>query len=353
MLTCSITALANDRSTIKAQLEGAVAFITDGIEKYGVDDAYDYYRLVKSEVDLSGYNEKFLADVKSNLENNNGRIVTAYGESLAGYSSVIMVLDLLGEDVTDFNGYNIIDAFSKLDPTAPQANPYFYTTIIPASKHCDKEFAKAICDTFISDNYTVGKGMASYGSFGCDNTAFFINALAPYTSDYEDIMKDAFTVLETYKVDGGYVYDKAYGTQPNADSTALALMAYSSVSDYVSSDKSDSYMKLLSDIYTELCSFESDECGVFIGSYTLEKDYFATKDALIGLEEYYTLLLQNQAEPDTKPDTQPTAPATSSDSNITQSAGTQTKSPQTGSAINTLGAIAALAGAVVITKKHK
>lgn len=352
MLSLCTTAFAADKTAVKAQMEGAVAFITDGTEKYGVDDAYNYYTLVKSGVDLSKYNDAFIDDVKNNLKQNGGKIVTSYGESLAGYGSVIMILELLGEDITDFYGYDIIDAFSQLDPETAQSNPYFYRTIIPASAYCDEQFSKAVCDTFIKDNYTMGKGMASYGSFGCDNTAFFINALAPFAPDYKEYIKDAFTVLETYKVDGGYVYDPIYGTQANPDSTALALMAYASVSDYVNDSDYDSYLALLSDIYDELCTFESNEQGVFISQYTQEKDYFATNDALIGLEEYYPLLTEKQTdETTTQPTTAQPERNNTPDTESTQ-ANTAKKSPQTGTAASAFSAALAFAVSALIVKKR-
>ena len=359
MFSCSMVAFAQETQSqkLEKQMEGAVAFLTNGIEKYGVDDAVDYYTLVKSSAQLDKYNESFLADVKANLDANNGKIVSSYGESLATYGAVIMVLDELFEDPTDFYGYDIVKAFSQMDPTQTQANSYYYRVIIPATIYCDEQFAKSVCDTFVSENYTMGKGMASYGYYGCDNTAMFINAMSFYADDYPEIMKDAFSVLESYKVDGGYVYDTMYGTEPNADSTALALMAYSSVFYYVDDDEYDTYLAKLNEIYTDLCSFEGTKEGVFIGSYTGEDDYFATKDALMGLEEYYPIVLIEEwlAEDETKPEESTTQSAAKEDAqtsvNTTQNA--SSKSPATGTGFGTVAVATAFACAVLTVSKKK
>ncbi len=368
MLSCSITAFAQEQPQsreLENQMNGAVTFITNGVEKYGVDQAFDYYTLVKSGADLDKYNEGFLADVKANLDKNNGKIVSSYGESLAVYGSVIMVLDELLEDPTDFYGYDIVKAFSQLDPTQPQANSYYYRTIIPATTYCDESFGKAVCDTFIKDNYTMGKGMASYGYYGCDSTAVFINAMSLYAPDYPEVMKDAFNVLEGYKVDGGYVYDPMYGNEPNADSTGLALMAYSSVFLFVEEKDYDGYLAKLNDIYNSLCSFQGKNQGVFIGSYTGEEDLLATKDALMGLEEYYPIIVleewlaeEEQTESttasqpasqvkDEKPSTSVTAAASAAGKD------TSKKSPATGAGFGVYAAVIALAGASAVLSVSK
>lgn len=367
MLSCSITAFAQEQSQtqkLEAQMDGAVAFLTNGVEKYGVDQAFDYYTLVLSGSNLDKYNEGFLADVKANLDKNNGKIVSSYGESLAVYGSVIMVLDQLLEDPNDFYGYDIVKAFSQLDPTQPQANPYYYRTIIPAANFCDESFSKAVCDTFIKDNYTMGKGMASYGYYGCDSTAVFIEAMSLYADDYPEVMKDAFNVLESYKVDGGYVYDPMYGTEPNADSTGLALMAYASVPLYVEDKDYDSYLAKLNEIYNDLCTFQGKNQGVFIGSYTGEEDYLATKDALMGLEEYHPIIMVEEwfEDEETQPESTTAEPVSQVEEekqgiDMTSAAAKDTskKSPATGVGFGAYAAVIALegAGAVLTVSKRK
>ncbi|MDE6470732.1 MAG: hypothetical protein K2L19_06895, partial [Eubacterium sp.] len=114
MLMTSITAFAAQTPStdkVQKQIEGAVAYLTADAGSYGVDQALDFSFLADSGADVSKFADGFIADVKANLDANNGRIVAAYGESLATYGSVITALIALGADTTDFYGYNIEESF--------------------------------------------------------------------------------------------------------------------------------------------------------------------------------------------------------------------------------------------------
>lgn len=360
LLSSSITAFASDVPTsdkVFAQMEGAVAFLTDGAKEYGVDQAVDFYTLVHSGVDMGTLGDTFIADVKSNLAANDGKIISSYGESLATYGAVILALIDLGENPADFYGYDITAAFTAMDPAAEQSSVYYYRVIIPATMYCtDDDFAKAVCDTFVDNNYTMGKGMANYGYYSCDNTAYFINALSSYAEEYPEVMKDAFTVLESYKTNGGYFSDELYVTDANADSTGLALMAYCSVLLSVTDEEADAYLKKVNSIYNELCNFEGSKPGVFVSSYTGEDDAYATKEALMGLEEYYLVaLIQELDDPDeTTTQINKAEPTTQAKPEITDKAtttknNTSKKSPDTGAAATSLSFTIALAGASLLT----
>lgn len=343
ILSGSIVAFAQEKAVtdkVIEQMEGAVAYLTDTAAGYGVDQAVDYYTLVASGVDLSKFNDGFLNDVKKNLEQNNGKIISSYGESLATYGAVIMILDELDKDVNDFYGYDIVKAFSAMDPTAAQASVYYYRVIIPATIYCDEAFAKEVCDAFIRDNYVMGKGMQSYGFYSADNTAYFITALSMYAEEYAEVMADAFKVLESYHIAGGYYCDSVYGTDANADSTALALMAYSSVLFSVDDDALDKYFEKVNAVYNELCGFEGSKTGVFISSYSGEDDAYATKEALMGLEEYYyAAMIQELLDEDDEntpsqiPDKVQPSTETASETDkptATEKVNTSKKSPSTG-----------------------
>jgi hypothetical protein len=354
-MSTGIIAYADEQTRsdkVMSQMEGAVEYLTKDATSYGVDDAIEYYNYVASGVDTSKFDDAFIKDVKANLDANSGKIVSSYGESLATYGAVILTLSALGEDVTDFYGYDITKAFSAMDPTGYN-NEYYYRVIIPATLYCDDDdFAKAICDHFVDTTYVMGKGMAMYGQyFGCDNTAYFITALSTYATDYPEVMKDAFNVLESYKVDGGYVYDTAYGTDPNADSTALALMAYCSVFFDVDDDDYDAYVEKVNGIYDDLCAFEGSTTGVF--QYYGEDNAYATSDALKGLEEYYLIAFIQDFDFDLDPDDEEeltTTPTTKNETTTKKSETTTKKntsktSPQTGASTGAIALSVALAGA--------
>lgn len=370
ILSCTVTAFAQEASkseTVYEQIEGAVEYLTDGVTSYGVDDAVDYYTLVHSGVDMSAYNDAFLADVLSNLQSNNGKIVSSYGESLATYAAVILILSELSEDPYDFNGYDIVSAFEAMDPTT-STHPYYYRLVIPATVYCtDDSFVTAVCDNFISTYYVTGKGMSYYGYYSSDNTAYFITALSTYADEYADVMEDAFSVLETYKTDGGYFSDSTYSTEANTDSTALALMAYASVIWYVDDDNIDDYFTKIDEIYDELCAFEGSDTGIFISTYTGDNDAYATKEALMALEEYYFVAFIEELYYDEEDSTTAATTTTTTASNgetttadtetttATAKTNTSTTSPDTGANTGAVAFSITAAGLALVAfakKKH-
>ncbi|MGN1202460.1 MAG: hypothetical protein ACI4RF_04135 [Eubacterium sp.] len=336
VLSMSFTAFASEKTKserIEEQIEGAVAFLTDGVTAYTVDDAMDYYTLVASGVDMSQFNQGFIDSVKANLDANSGKIIGTYGENLATYGAVILTLFYLDLDPEDFQGYNIVSAFEAMDPTDTSVNPYYYRVIIPAAYLFveDESFYKAICDTYVNTYYTMGQGMATSGYYCCDNTAYFIASMSFVADEYPEVMADAFDVLEGYHTDGGYFCDPAYGTEPNCDSTALALMAYSCAPVFEDDDL-DAYFAKASSVYEELCAFESDTPGVFISSYTGAPDTYATKEALMALNEYYFVALAEELfyEDDLDDEEEITTIVDEETTDNTSAKDTAKKSPATG-----------------------
>lgn len=354
LVSTSFSAFAAENSTsqkVMNQMEGAVSFLTEGKTAYTADDVIDYYTLVSSGVDMSKYNDGFLQNLKENLDKNSGKIVSTYGESLATYGAVILILDQLGENPADFYGYDITKAFTAMDPEGVQSSPYYYRVIIPATLFInDEQFTKTLCDFFVSKYYVMGSGMDNWG-FSCDNTSYFITALAPYGDDYPEIMKDAFAVLESYKKDGGYFCDNQYLTSANTDSTALALMAYSSYSPF---DNDKDYYEKLNSIYADLCTFEGSKTGVFISAYSGADDNYATKEALMGLEKYYPLALaldNNNNQENNETTTTPVNPNENKENETTtnknENKNTSEKSPATGAGVTAVSfAVALSAGAL-------
>ena len=356
VLSMSFTAFAGEKTKterVEEQIEGAVAYITDGVTAYTVDDAIDYYTLVSSGADMSQFNDGFINSVKANLDANSGKIIGAYGENLATYGAVILTLFYLDLDPEDFQGYNIVSAFEAMDPTDTSVNPYYYRVIIPAAYTFaeDESFYRAICDTYVNTYYTMGQGMATGGYYCCDNTAYFIASMSVAADEYPDVIADAFDVLESYHTDGGYFCDPAYGTEPNCDSTALALMAYSCapISD---EDELDSYFAKANSVYEELCAFESDTPGVFISSYTGAPDPYATKEALMALNEYYFVAMAEEFfnKDGTDIEKEPTATVKNeATTNTTSKKDTSKKSPATGLGATGFALVLSACGAFGVT----
>ncbi len=373
MLMTSLTAFAAEKpsiDTVNAQIEGAVSYLSNGVT-YDVNNAVDFASIAESGVDLSSFKDNFVASVKENLEANNGKIVSSYGESLEGYAAVIISLQALGEDTTDFYGYNIEGAFLAMDPTADPASPNYYRLITKAALYCEngESFLEQVCDSYIDKYYTMGKG-ADYWGFSCDNTAYFIDAVAngyAVSDKYEAVLDDAIKVLDTYKTDGGYYYsDVDYlgnpitDLSPNCDSTALALMAHSAYQS--SSLELDEYFDLVNGIYADLCTFEGSSTGVFTNKGS--DNSYATKEALIALSSYYyDVALQDfiygSDDEESESTTTTTTPATTNQTDTDQTANNKNnsaKSPATGFSVTAAAAAAAALAAMAVAsgvKKRK
>lgn len=326
---------------VKSQMIGAADYLSPDGSTYDVSQAIDYLMLLKSGKDMSACNDAFLKSVADNLKENNGKLIVYGGESIGAYGAVIQILDLLGEDATDFEGCNLVTIFSQMDVKTPADNPYYYRVAIEATVlyDFDEEFTETLCQSLIDNYYTMGSGMNYYG-YSCDNTGYFITSLAPYADVYEAEIADALKVMETYKVDGGYCYNSEY-TDANCNSTAIALMAYSSLGDL---DKA-------SEIYAQLCNFESEDTGVF--TYDGEANALATKDALVALEYYYDILpdLDEETYATAVNENEPFGAETTSGKITTAKTTNENKSttsPATGAGAQA-AALAALVGAAVVT----
>lgn len=268
--------------SVLAEVDSTVAYLTAEIESYTVDSAIDYYYLSLISTEADSYYEEFLQSVEKNLAENDGKIVSAYGENMTTYAAVISILDTFGDDPTDVNGVDLVELMEATE-TSSISNPYYYNIVIPAaSLFCEEEFVLAICDEFIENYYTLGSGM-NYWGYACDNTAMFISAIAQsgYYC-YEDVLADAMEVLESYKVEGGYCYNPDYGTEASSDSTGLALMAKCAY--YFFTDTVEENMEELTDLYNELLAFKGDTEGSY--TYAGSESAYSAMDALRGLNMY-------------------------------------------------------------------
>ncbi len=86
----------------------------------------------------------------------------------------------------------------------------------------------------LTDLYKMGEGPDFWGGYGAsaDDLGAFLTAL-PYADDYKTYIDDAVELLEKNVSDAGYT---SWGSA-NADSTAMALMAYSALDDQEKADK--------------------------------------------------------------------------------------------------------------------
>lgn len=300
---------ASSKESVKKEINATACYVSGEISGYTADNAVDYYYLVNTSEKANAFYDGFLKSIKANLDSNGGKIVTAYGENISSYAAVIGIIDAMGDDPTDVNSVNLAEIFENLG-NKEVSSPYFYNIIIPvAAKYCGEAFVKSLCDSFIENYYTMGSGM-DYWGYGCDNTAMFLSAISQSGLDcYNAYIDDAAKVLDTYKTEGGYCYNPEYGTAPNVNSTALALMAKCEY--YTYKGVVNDNMAELSDLYNSLLTFKGETNGSF--TYDGAESTYSAADALKGLAAYYSILPEGTPdspdvtpnEPDEKPDTKP------------------------------------------------
>lgn len=297
-LFTGIYAMADSKVTskdIKAKINESATYLMS-VKKtaFTVDNAKNFNAFVRAGVDMSDYKDEFAKSVKENLDSNGGKIVTVVGydenngwapikgESAGVYANVILALDSLGYNAKSFEGYDVVAAFENVNFVKDNENQYLFPSIFTvAEKYGLKDYLKKAQNFLVNNYYEFGTGSTYYTS--TDSTSQFVIAVAPYAG-YQSFVEDALASIENFKKDGGYLYnlDNTYGEpQVNADSTGLALAAYSAANDLDKAQK----------IYSELSAFEcKDTKGAY--SYTLGEDEnaTATADALTGLMYFYDAL---------------------------------------------------------------
>ena len=270
---CVINVSTKLLSYVEKEISGSSAYLLNGVSSLDINSAVDYLTYLKAGYDMSKYNSEFIASVKDNLDKNGGKLVTpevaGYKSEMGVYGAVIQILFILGINPTDFEGYNLVSAFESLDLSASY-HPYYYRAAIEAA---NESFAKTLCDKYIADFYVLGSGL-NYWGFSCDNTAHFLTAISKYKNNYAAYVTDAKKVIKAYTKNGGAFCDSQWAPDVNADSTALAMMAFASVGDMQSAF---GYYKYL------VSNLETKKAGVFGYTDNKTENAYATKDALLSL----------------------------------------------------------------------
>ena len=285
----------------KADMLGAMNYLKASTPQT-VANSYEVHKFAQAGGDVSEY----LTALESNLKANNGKIMarqdkeTEDSEKLVYYAVAIDVLTILGKDVTNFGGYDIKQAFETFAQTNKNvSNPYFYRCIVEACKTIgNDELAKTLIDQ-MSKSYTAGSGFDYYG-FSCDNTSVYAATVVPYKAYYQTNYNDALKLIAGYKKNKGYCYQTTF--EEIANSTAMALMAYSAAGDF---DKAYEAYQLLK-------NFESKNNGVFMATDwntgILGENKLATEDALRALSYFDDACDQKIKDLSNSDSTKPTEP---------------------------------------------
>ena len=266
VMSASITAFGATTEDVEKVMSSAAAFAFGDTEVFEVKDSKDYYTYLLTAEDYDeDIDTAYLASVKKALDDGQTFDIGTLGIIISN-----LVLSL--EDPEDFEGYNLVEMFEKT-PLGEYDNLYTYGYAADIAFLYDLEdIGKALCDAWLA-KYTMGVGTDLWGwGSSPDDLAMFILTLSTFEEDYADYIEDALKLLQTYNTENGY--DGGYGA--NADSTALALAAYSAMFE----------IDLANEAYEELMLFYNSETGGFNADYD---PIYATKDALFGLS-YYMLV---------------------------------------------------------------
>ena len=287
----------------KADMLGAMNYLKASTPQT-VANSYEVHKFAQAGGDVSEY----LTALESNLKANNGKIMarqqgeTADSENLVYYAVAIDILTILGKDVTNFGGYNVKQAFETFAQTNKNvSNPYLYRCIVEACKAIGSDkLARDLIDQ-MSKSYKVGSGLDNWG-YSCDNTSVYVATVAPYKAYYQTNYNDALKLIAGYKKNKGYCYQTTF--EENANSTAMALMAYSAAGDF---DKAYEAYQLLK-------NFESkNNNGVFMATDwntgAMTENQLATADALRALSYFDNACDQKIKDLSNSDSTKPTQPA--------------------------------------------
>lgn len=323
------------RNRVNADLAGEIEFLNFTPSLSQACSSQMLFKVDQSKKDV------FLSEVIANLEQNNGKIIVNNSENAIYYAVVINVLDMLGEDYTNYKGYNFKELFENCTQT-DIPNLYYVMHAVEAAKTIGNDtLAKSYLDKLIRDTYTMGVGMINWGYYSTDDNAMFLATVGLYKDDYQEYVEDAERLVANAITDNGY--DNGWGST-SASTTACALRAYSVLGD--EEKATDAYNLLVS-------NFESpNNNGVM--QYEGEDDAYATSQAFSAIAYYKDLFDEPVVEPDNKDGKKTDDKKTDDTSSKSQTKKDDTtKSPQTGASVLGFAAIGIGTAFVAAAKKKE
>lgn len=269
---CSLSVTSSLENYVDNEINEIAKTLVAQSGTYTIDNAITYLSYLKSDYDMSKYNDAFVKSIQDTLNKNDGKLpnteVYGFNYTMGNYAAVISLLDELDYNPKDFEGVNLAEQFASLDLGDVKYQPYYYRLAVETAVNLDNiKLANALADDLISTYYTIGKGMNYYG-YSCDNTAMFITALAPVKDNYKYYINDAKKLIKNYQKENGFAYSPEFDA--SADSTAAALMAYSAIGD----------IDYAFDTYKALVENYEEKPGAFgnnltLGNCLLALEYFA------------------------------------------------------------------------------
>lgn len=331
VMSVSMTVFGATKGDTDKKVSTSLAYISAEWENNPTvnENLKDFYIFTCTNADMSKYKNGFAESVKTAVSDN----------TLTADSTVLAVgaLANLGYDVTNFNGTNLVDLLKSFGADG-FSTPFSLVYGITLADKLGENELKNVYTEKLAGYYEIGKGTDFWGGWGtsADDLGTLIIGLSYAKTDYEEIISDAVSLLETYYTADGYTN---YGA--NADSTALALGAYSALGD---KEKADSVYDMLID------KFYDKETGGFKAEYD---PYYATSDAVYGISFYRMIADEDKNTPPTEPTAKPETTAAKA-AQQTADKNASKKSPATGASITAAGlAFVLSAVAVSVSRKRK
>jgi len=292
----------------------------------------DFYVMTCAGADVSQYKDGFIASAKEALE----------AGSLTADTAVLTAGTLLnlGADVKSFYGHDVTQLLQNAGADGFSSPFSLVYGIITADALGDSALKTAYTQK-LAGYYEAGKGTDFWNGYGTspDDLGMLIVGLSYSEEDYAETIADALKLLEAYCTPQGY---SNYGA--NADSTALALAAYSALGN---KEKADAVYDML------IQNFYDGETGGFKADYD---PLYATTDAVFGMAFYLPLADEGTAPAPEQTTKKPEAgTSNTSDKQKSEVKKASKKSPATGASVTAAAiafALSACTAAALRKKEH-
>ncbi len=298
-LSCVAVSFAAEKEDVLEELSDTSLYLLEQNSSADYTNDYVLGAVVSGAVDES-FCESYKESVEAALLENGGKLMyTDYysgeqTESLMYEATAAIVLNKMGYDTSDIGGYNFADILSSYDLSLV-SNPYYLCEALKAARainagdELEQKLLEALMTYYTVDDSDSSLGGMNYWGISTDNNGVFIEAVAPYMSENEEVkeaVEKSLNFILSMKRDDGYDSSVAYASEyGNPDSTALALRAFVACGDDENA----------ADAYSLLLGFKSSQTtGAYL--YYGSDNVYATKDAQSALLAYYEYLASSSEE---------------------------------------------------------
>ena len=245
-----------------------------GKESFSAAESYDFWIYLKADGDPAAYKDAYVQSVKEAISG------YTIGDA-ANCALAILCLQKLGFNPAEFSlGDTTVNLIEIMNSKGKDiSSPYLYRYIFEAGA---SDGLISDCLNELNTTYVAGVGNDPWGyGYSCDTNASLGVCYATNEVDY-DKAEDLANTLSAYKLEDGYFSDNMWTTVANVDSTACALCLFSYMGE----------IEKANEAYTFLANFAVEgEEGAYFASYDPGVyNAYGTRDALLGLIEYYKLV---------------------------------------------------------------